>query len=204
MSDRPALLACRECDLLQRECDLPHHRIAECARCGAELFRAKPHSLDHTLAYVVGAAILFLVANAFPVLSLEAQGLRTTTTVLGAAQALYDDNERIVAILVFMTTMLLPGIEIAAMVYMLATLRVGRIPVRLSFAFRLVEAVKPWGMQQVFLIGVLVSLVKLGHMASVILGLGLYAMAGVIVLLTAAEAAYDPRALWARVRELRA
>ncbi|HEX4779379.1 MAG TPA: paraquat-inducible protein A [Usitatibacter sp.] len=203
MSDRAALLACRECDLLQRECDLPHHRIAECARCGAELFRAKTRSLDHTLAYVAGAAILFLVANAFPVLSLEAQGLRTTTTVLGAAQALYDDNEAIVAILVFMTTMLLPGIEIAAMLYMLGALRLGRVPIRLSFAFRLVEAVKPWGMQQVFLIGVLVSLVKLGHMASVILGIGLYAMAGVILMLTAAEAAYDPRALWARVRELR-
>lgn len=204
MSDRLALLACRECDLLQRECELPHHRIAECARCGAELFREKPRSLDHTLAFVAGAAILFLVANAFPVLSLEAQGLRTTTTVLGAAQALYDDNERLVAILVFMTTMLLPGIEIAAMLYMLFSLRLGRVPIRLSFAFRLVEAVKPWGMQQVFLIGVLVSLVKLGHMATVILGLGLYAMAGVIILLTAAEASYDPRALWARVRELRA
>jgi len=59
-------------------------------------------------------------------------------------------------------------------------------------------------MQQVFLIGVLVSLVKLEHMATVILGLGLYAMAGVILLLTAAEAAYDPRALWKRVEELRA
>jgi len=39
-------------------------------------------------------------------------------------------------------------------------------------------------------------------MATVILGLGLYALAGVILLLTAAEAAYDPRALWTRVREL--
>lgn len=198
------LIACRECDLLQRECELPHHRIAECARCGAELYREKPNSLDHTLAFVVGAALLFLVANAFPVLSLEASGVRTTTTVLGAAQALYDDNERIVAILVFMTTMLLPGIEIAAMIYMLGALRVlHRVPVRLAFAFRLVEAVKPWGMQQVFIIGVLVSLVKLGHMATVIIGLGLYAMAGVILLLTAAEAAWDPRSLWACVRELK-
>ncbi|HXF79234.1 MAG TPA: paraquat-inducible protein A [Usitatibacter sp.] len=204
MTDRGQLLACRECDLLQRECELPAHRIAECARCGAELFRAKPRSLDHTLAYVVGAGVLFFIANAFPVLTLEAQGLQTTTTVLGAAQALYDDNERLVAILVFMTTMLLPGLEIASMLYMLGLLRLGRVPVRLSFAFRLVEAIKPWGMQQVFLIGVLVSLVKLGHMATVILGLGLYALAGVILMLTAAEAAYDPRALWARVRELRA
>ena len=204
MSDSGRLIACRQCDLLQRECRLPAHRIAECGRCGAELFRAKPRSLDHTLAFVVGAAVLFFIANAFPVLSLEAQGLVNTTTVLGATQALYDDNERMVAILVFMTTMLLPGIEIAAMIYMLGSLRLGRVPSRLSFAFRLVEAVKPWGMQQVFLIGVLVSLVKLGHMATVILGLGLYAMAGVILLLTAAEAAYDPRSLWARVEELRA
>lgn len=204
MTDSGRLVACRECDLLQRECELPPHRIAECARCGAELFRAKPRSLDHTLAYVVGAAVLFFIANAFPLLSLEAQGLVNTTTVLGASQALYDQNERLVAILVFMTTMLLPGIEIASMLYMLGLLRAGRVPMRLSFAFRLVEAIKPWGMQQVFLIGVIVSLVKLGHMATVILGLGMYAMAGVILLLTAAEAAYDPRALWARVRELRA
>lgn len=204
MSDSGRLIACRECDLLQRECELPAHRIAECARCGAELFRARPRSLDRTLAFVAGAAVLFFIANAFPVLSLEAQGLVNSTTVLGAAQALYDDNERLVAILVFMTTMLLPGMEIAAMLYMLVSLRLGRIPRQLAFAFRLVEAVKPWGMQQVFIIGVLVSLVKLGHMATVILGLGLYAMAGVILLLTAAEAAYDPRALWARVGELQA
>jgi len=204
MSDRGRLIACRECDTLQRECELPSHRIAECVRCGAELFRAKPRSLDHTLAFVAGAAVLFFIANAFPVLSLEAQGLVNTTTVLGAAQALYDDNERLVAILVFMTTMLLPGLEIAAMLYMLVGLRLGRVPARFPFAFRLVEAVKPWGMQQVFLIGVLVSLVKLGHMATVILGLGLYALAGVILLLTAAEAAYDPRALWMRGRELQA
>ncbi len=58
-------------------------------------------------------------------------------------------------------------------------------------------------MQQVFLIGVLVSLVKLGHMATALVGLGLYAMAGVILFLTAAEAAWDPRALWKCVRELR-
>lgn len=203
MNGEGKLIACRECDLLQHECRMQQHRIAECARCGAELFREKPHSLDRTLAFVLGAAVLFFIANAFPVLSLEASGVRTTTTVLGAAQALYDDNERIVAILVFMTTMLLPGIEIAAMIYMLGSLRIlHRCPARLSFAFRLVEAVKPWGMQQVFMIGVLVSLVKLGHMASVIIGLGLYAMAGVILLLTAAEAAWDPRSLWACAREL--
>ena len=203
MSEARAMVACHDCDLLQEEVGLPTHGVAECARCGAELFRARRNSLDHTLAYVVGAALFLVIANAFPVLSLEAQGLRTSATVLGAAQSLYDDGERLVAILVFMTTMLLPGIEIAAMLYLLGSLRLGHVPGSLAFAYRLVEAVKPWGMMQVFLIGVLVSLVKLGHMATVVLGLGVYSLSGVILMLTAAEAAYDHRALWARVRELR-
>jgi paraquat-inducible protein A len=196
------LIACPDCDLLQEECALPPHGLAECSCCGAELFRARPRSLDHTLAFVVGAAIFFVIANTFPVLSLEAQGLRTTATVLGASQALYDDGQRLVAILVFMTTMLLPGIEIVSMLYILASLRAGRVPRALAFMFRLIESVKPWGMIQVFLIGILVSLVKLGHIATVMLGLGVYSLVGVILLLTMAEAAYDPRELWARVAGL--
>lgn len=202
MTDLRRIIACPECDLLQEECTLPRRGVAECPRCGATLFRSRPRSLEHTLAYVIGAAIFFLIANTSPVLTLEAQGLRTTATVLGASQALYDDGQRLVAILVFMTTMLLPGIEIASMLYLLASLRAGRVPRGLAFAFRLIEAVKPWGMIQVFLIGVLVSLVKLRHIATVMLGLGVYSLVGVILLLTLAESAYDARALWSRAGEL--
>ena len=202
MTELRRLIACPDCDLLQEQCALVPRGMAQCACCGAELFRLHPRGLDHTLAYVAGAAIFFFIANTQPVLSLEAQGLRTTATVLGASQALYDDGQRIVAILVFMTTMLLPGIEIGSMLYLLGSLRAGRVPRALPFMFRLVESVKPWGMIQVFLIGVLVSLVKLGHIATVMLGLGVYSLVGVILLLTMAEAAYDPQALWARVAEL--
>jgi paraquat-inducible protein A len=202
MTELRKLVACPDCDLLQEECALPARGMAECPCCGAELFRSRPRSLDKTLAYVVGAAIFFLIANNSPVLTLEAQGLRTTATVLGASQALYDDGQRLVAILVFMTTMLLPGIEIGSMLYLLASLKLGRVPRAFGFMFRLIESVKPWGMIQVFLIGVLVSLVKLEHIATVMLGLGVYSLVGVILLLTMAEAAYDPRALWARAAEL--
>lgn len=198
-----AMVACLECDLLQEEVGLGPRGMAECARCGAQLFRSIPYSLDRTLACFIGAAIFLVIANAFPVLSLEAQGLTNSTTILGAAQALYDDNERLVAILVFMTTILLPAIEMGAMVFVLGSLRVGYVPHTLSFVYRLVEAVRPWTMMQVFLIGILVSLVKLGHMATIIVGIGVYALAGAILMISAAVSVYDPRALWERVQELR-
>jgi len=204
MSEARAIVACPECDLLQEEVELGPRCVAQCARCGAQLFRRIPGSIDRTLAFMVGAAIFFVIANAFPVLSLEAQGLRTSATLLATAQALYDDNERLVAILVFMTTVLLPGLEIGAMIYLLAFVRLGRVPRALSFAYRLAEAVRPWTMMQVFLIGVIVSLVKLGHMATVVPGIGVYALAGAIVMISAAVSMYDPRAFWGRVKELRA
>ncbi|HEY2628062.1 MAG TPA: paraquat-inducible protein A [Usitatibacter sp.] len=203
MNEARTMVACLECDLLQEETDVGPRGEAECARCGAQLFRDIPNSLDRALACFIGAAIFLVIANAFPALSLEAQGLRNTATILGSAQALYDDNERLVAILVFMTTILLPAIEIGAMVFLLGSLRVGYVPRSLSFVYRLAEAVRPWTMMSVFMIGVLVSLVKLSHMATVSLGIGVYALACAIVMIAAAASLYDPRAFWKRVGELR-
>jgi paraquat-inducible protein A len=203
MSETRAMVACPDCDLLQEEVELGPRCVATCARCGAQLFRNIPHSVDNALACMIGAAIFFVIANAFPVMSLEAQGLTNSTTLLGSAQALYDDNERLVAILMFMTTMLLPGIDIATTIYLLGSVRLGHIPRGLSFAYRLMRAVRPWTMMQVFLIAVIVSLVKLSHMATVILGIGVYALAGAIVMIAAYSTMYEPRAFWARVRETR-
>ncbi len=203
MSEARAMVACLECDLLQEEIDLGPRCVAECARCGAQLFRRIPYSLDRTLACFIGAAIFLVIANAFPVMSLEAQGLTNSATILASAQALYDDNERLVAILVFMTTILLPAIEIGAMVFLLGSLRLGHVPHSLSFVYRLADAVRPWTMMQVFLIGILVSMVKLSHMATIILGIGVYSLAGTIVMISAAVSLYDPRALWERVKELK-
>lgn len=85
MGDRP-LLACHECDLLQRETPLAPGGSAHCARCGSVLYRNQPDGLDRTLAYTLGAAVLFAVANAFPIVGLEASGLRTSTTLFGTVR----------------------------------------------------------------------------------------------------------------------
>ena len=71
------LLACPECDLLQRAVELPPRAAAVCRRCGAVLYRELPDWLDRTLAYTLAAAILFVVANAFPIVVMEMQGHRS-------------------------------------------------------------------------------------------------------------------------------
>src|SRR4030095_12027361 len=172
-----SLHACHDCDLLQREVPLAPGGTARCPRCGAVLYRRKPNGLDRTLAYSMGAAVLFLIANAFPIVGLEAAGHHTT--------------------------ILMPGLEIAALLYLLLPLKLGRVPRGLPAVFRLVHAVRPWGMVEVFMLGTLVALTKLAHLASVVPGIALFSFGGLMFLVAAAAASFDTHALWERVEEVR-
>ena len=196
------LLACPECDALQRPVALPRHGCAECTRCGAHLWRDKPYSLDRTLAFMLAAAVLFAIANHYPLMSLDAQGLERSATLIDTASALYHQGMWSVALLVLMMAVVVPAIELGIFLYMLLPLRLGIIPDGLPTAFRIAHAVRPWGMVDVFILGALVSLVKLTQIATVHAGVALFALGGYILLLTAALASFEPHALWERAEAL--
>ncbi len=194
----PSLIACHECDLLQRETPVPQGGVARCRRCGALLYRNKADSFDRTLAYTLGAAVLFVIANLCPIVGLEASGNRTSTTLIGTVRTLHETDMTSVAALVFVTTILMPMLDIGAMLYMLLPLKFGWVPRGLPATFRLIQTVRPWGMVEVFMLGTLVSLAKLSHLAHVVPGIGLWSFGALMFLVAAAAATFDPRELWAR------
>ena len=196
------LVACGECDLLQREVELPEGGIARCARCEAELYRSLPASLDNTLALVLAAAILFVFANAYPLMGLDARGIRTSATLWDTAAALYARDMPSVATLVLVTVIVAPALQLAAMLYMLLPLRLGVVPPRVHTAYRLAMLAQPWGMLEVFLLGSLVSLVKLTQVAKIQIEPGMFAIGGYVVLIVAAMRAFEPHELWRRVEAL--
>jgi len=194
-----SLIACHECDLLQREVVLPPGGAARCRRCDMVLYRNFPDGLDRTLALTLAAAVLYLVANAFPIVGLDAQGHRTSTTLFGSVRTLHEQDMTSVAALVFFTTIFVPVVQLGAMLYMLFPLKLGRVPPGLPHVFRLLQTVRPWGMVEVFLLGTLVSLAKLAHLASLVPGIALWSFGAVMVLLAAAASSFDPHSFWARV-----
>jgi paraquat-inducible protein A len=190
------LLACHECDLLQHDVPIAAGETARCMRCGAELARNPPDSLDRTLAYTLTAAILYVLANAFPLIGLELQGRYAEVTLFAAVRNLWHIGMQPVSALVFVTAQLFPLLEMLMILLVLVPLRLGRRSPRLIPFFRLVLSVRPWGMMEVFLLGMLVSLVKLAHSGSVILGTAFWATAALILILTLAGRAFDRRVLW--------
>jgi paraquat-inducible protein A len=193
-----ALIACPDCDLLQREAPLPARGTARCSRCGTELYRDHPDSLERALSYTLGALVLFVVANAFPILGLQVRGNVVQTTLLGGVRTLYEQDMGLVAGLVFVTTIVMPLTELAGLAYLLLPLKFRRVPRWIAPVFRAMHLAREWSMVEVFLLGVLIALVKLSHIAGVIPGIALWSFAGLMLLLAAAASSFDPRALWAR------
>jgi len=191
------LIACHECDSLFRKPPRLRGLVAHCSSCGASMkgVRHAGLTLEKICAVTVAALITFLIAQAFPVLALESNGLTSHATLFEAVQALWQGQMHIVAAMVFCTTMLFPSFELVALLYLLLPLRAGRVPRAFDAVLRVVQFVRPWGMTEVFMLGVLITIVKMVSLARVIPGTSLFAF-GALTLMFCVIAAFDPCMLW--------
>jgi paraquat-inducible protein A len=199
MSGQMPVIACHECDLLQREIPLPPGRVARCARCGAKLYRIENRSIDHTLALTLAAAVLFILANAFPIIGLQIQSTRNDTSLINAVHTLWMQGMWPVAGLVFLTTFLAPAAALVIMIHILLALKLKRIPAGFTQIMRVLQIFNPWAMVEVFIIGVIVALVKLTHYGTLIPGIALWSLGVLTLLMTATASSFNVHDVWDRV-----
>lgn len=193
--DLHRLVACEYCDALYERTALALGERAACLRCGGPLYRESSRAYRRLLPLVVTALILFVISNAFPIVEMDLKGVRTQTTLIGAVQALFADQMAPVALLVFATTILFPLSEMLMMGYLLVPMSRRQMPPGFDRIVRGIRQTRPWGMIEVFMIGVLVTLVKLSTMAQVLPGVALWSF-GALVVVLAAMLSFDPRDLW--------
>lgn len=197
------LLVCNQCDLLLRESVVEPGAKVHCVRCGSILYRYEPRALQISLVSALTAAVLFVISNAFPIVTIRSDGLFNSTTLIGAVDALIRDGIPSIAVLVFTTTLLMPALQIIALVYLLLPIYLGRLPPGIGTVFRLVYFVKPWTMIEVFMFGLIVTITKLNALASVAPDIALPAFALLMVSLTAASANFDRIQFWKQVALLK-
>ena len=124
--------------------------------------------------------------------------VRETTLVTGVYE-LYQGDMGSIATLVLLTVVIVPAIHLLCMLYILVPLRSNRVPRYLANVFRMIIFLKPWGMMEVFLLGILVSVVKLVKMATIIPGVALFAFLALIFVLAAMSVTLDDHLVWHRL-----
>ena len=195
----PSLIACPQCDLLQRLPDLAPGASARCPRCDEELWRRREDSLSRTLALALAAAVLYAIANSVPMLGLTVVGRAAFTTVFGGAVQLWNDNQQIVAGLVLFSAVVAPALQIGFMLAIVLGVQRAPAPRWVGTLLRHQPTTRIWSMIEVMLIGVLVALIKIAELATVVPGIALYALGALVFVLAAMQASFDPREVWERI-----
>jgi paraquat-inducible protein A len=195
----PRFAACHFCDTLHESAPVSEGMAARCLRCGALLYQNRPASLVRATAFSLAALFLMVLVHVFPFLTMDAASLRRNLTLVGAAVALIREGVPVLGILIFLFTMVTPLMLVGGMIYVCGPLMVGRVAPGGFAVAKWMYRIEPWNMVEVFLLGVLVSLMKLSKMAEVHFGLGFWAFAGVMVCMAAAVASIDREELWDRL-----
>jgi paraquat-inducible protein A len=192
-------IACPDCDLLQSIPPLPPGGKARCPRCGETLAIQHNDPLDRPLLLTIAAATTLLIANTMPLMSLDAVGRTSTTTIMGGAYEMWQQGSEITAVIVAFCAVIAPAAHVLFMLVVLIAVRRPPAPRWIGAMLRSAHFVEPWSMTEVMMLGILVALFKIAQLATVTPGIGMYAAGAFIALIAAVMATFDPREVWSRV-----
>lgn len=192
--------SCHECGQRYYHQLIALGETARCTRCGTVLYRNRKLSFDKSLAYTIAAVVLFIVANSFPFLGFGFPGeIRDTTLITGSLQ-LYQDGEILLSLIVLFTSVVAPAVQLLLLLYLLIPLNLGYKPREIPHVLRLILRLGYWSMMDVFMLGILVSAVKLADMATLVTGPAVLAFLALIFMLAGARAAFDSQRVWSMVK----
>lgn len=190
------VIVCPSCDLAHRAGTAPAVERTRCARCSALLQRPENGRIDTAIALAFSALVLFVLSNAYPLVVIVSNGSTRATTLVGAALGLYRQDHIGLASLVFITTVVGPFLQIVSLLYLLIPLRYKRQAWGQNTIFRLLAQVRPWTFIEVFMLGALVALVRLGAYARVVPGVALWSCGFMMLTLAALTSRTSAGQFW--------
>ncbi len=178
---------------------MPGRAAAVCVRCGCILVRAKPDSIDRTLAWTFAGLVLYVVAVSFPFLAMKNGPISNETGLLTGIELLYRQGIIPLAVLVLFTCILVPLLQMLGLLYIFIPLKLNTHAKYAVPVFCLFKHVKPWSMMEIYMLGILVSIVKLGKMATIVPGLAVIAFGLLIFVLNFALTSVDEHMVWEKL-----
>lgn len=195
MADTDRLIICEHCDAVYEPVVLVAHQKASCVRCHAVIQRYNGLSIEQRLALSVTAAVLWAFANVYPLMNIRLQGLRNSATLWDSVLALSHGSITFIALVTAVAIIIAPALQLLLLLWLLGHAYANRRAPGFALCMRSLEALRPWSMLEVCLLGTLVAVIKLAGLLDVLPGIGLFALAA-LSLLMIRIAGRDIRDLW--------
>ena len=147
--------------------------------------------------FAASALFMLLLANLFPFVSMFAAGNSNEMNFFDTSSVLFTEHHQWLAILIWLFIQAIPAACMSAVVY----LKLGmlyRLPAR-TWVARVLYMLKPWSMVDIFLMGLIISFVKLVADADISLGPSFWAFCLFCLLHLRTFQLIDRRELWSKI-----
>ncbi len=197
------LVRCGGCELVSRIRPIPAGAEARCSRCGSVVASRKPYSIQRTWALVIGAFILYIPANLYPVMYVGRLGKSEGDTILSGVQSMFAAGWWAVGSLIFVASITVPFLKLSFLTILLSSVHFRRqlFARQRTYVYKIVEYIGRWSMLDMFVVSLTVALIQLGVVAEVQPGPGATWFAGVVILTMLAAMSFDPRLIWDQLEE---
>ena len=196
------LIACPRCDALHIERELAHGETARCVRCNKVLAAPRAGAFTRIIALSFASLVLMVGAVFFPFLEISRMGFGNETSLFGVAMAFSKGALVPLTVALLGSIVGLPVLRAVLLVYTLLPLSRDRPPYAHAVrTFRLSEALRPWSMAEIFVIGTAVALVKIGGLANISFGPAFWAFCALIIVNAASDAYTSAATIWDAIED---
>jgi len=193
--------ACPSCDLVIEIPHLSAKQVAICPHCNTKLSASQANQDSMVVALSLSAIVMLLSSMFYPFLSFTSSGITQTITLPDAARILFNYDNDFLGL--FIDTSII-GLPLLLLV-LIIPLHLGLLKaLPYQWGKRLLKttfALEPWIMSEIFLIGVMVSMVKIMSMADIEFGVSFWAYSAFVICYVAATAKLNKHTLWQQLKE---
>ena len=191
------ILNCHTCGFLHKDESL------NCQRCTSPLHHRKNNSIEATWALLAAAFILLIPANVYPVMTVIRFGQGEPSTILSGVLHLIESGMWGLAMIVFIASIVVPVMKLITLTFLLISIHKKSVwrPRDRTLLYRATEVIGAWSMVDIFLVGLLSSMVSLDALSTIRPEIGAVFFAGVVVMTMFAAHRFDPRLIWDQVTE---
>ncbi|MCO7250203.1 paraquat-inducible protein A [Pseudoalteromonas sp. Ps84H-4] len=193
--------ACPSCDLVVEIPYLSAKQVAVCPHCKTKLSSSQANQDSAVVALSLSAILMLLSSMFYPFLSFSSSGITQTITLPDAARILFNYDNDFLGLFIDISIIGLPML----LLVLIIPLHLGLLKILpYQWGKRLLKttfALQPWIMSEIFLIGVMVSMVKIMSMADIEFGVSFWAYGAFVISYIATTAKLNKQNLWYQLKE---
>ena len=174
------MVACHGCDFLMERRTVALGMRARCPRCNTVIHRPIDNSVEKAMALSLAGLILFLPAMYMPLMTFTVAGLHGSGNVLDAMIVLFGKGYIFVGAMVCLVSIMFPLVKLSLLFISSASLAIGRVTQLTVTIFKLYKRLSEWGMVEVYMLGILVSIIKMHSMAEIAYNTGFFCFIGLV------------------------